>query len=93
MGYFNKIIADHFKDIKVDLDKVHGLVNCSLHQLLDVPLLLVCELLWVAAGAARTSAVRRCQLVVVLPGAVSHQVGIVGWGGVGDCPVLGVSCK
>ena len=90
---FNEIIADHFKDIKADLYKVHGLVNCSLHQLLDVPLLLVRELMWVAARTARTSTIRRCQLVVVLPGAVCHQVGVVGWGGVGDCPVLGVSCK
>ena len=57
---------------------MHG----GLHQLLDVLLLLVGELMWVAARAARSSAVRGCQLVVVLPGAVCHQVGVVGWGGV-----------
>ena len=55
---------------------MHG----GLHQLLDVLLLLVGELMWVAA-------VRGCQLVVVLPGAVCHQVGVVGWGGVGYRPV------
>ena len=66
-------------------------MHCGLHLLLDVSLLLVRELMRVATGAARTSPVRRCQLVVVLPGAVSHQVGVVGWGGVGDRPVLGKS--
>ena len=62
---------------------MHG----GLHQLLDVLLLLVGELMWVAARAARSSAVRGCQLVVVLPGAVCHQVGVVGRRGVGYRPV------
>ena len=60
------------EEIIADLDKVHRLVHSGLHQLLDVPLLLVGEFMWVAARAARTSTVRGCQLVVVLPGAVCH---------------------
>ena len=55
-----------------NLDKVHGLRHSGLHQLLDVPFLLVRELVWAAARAARTSTVRSCKLVVMLPRAIGH---------------------
>ena len=68
------------------LDEIHGLCNSRLHQLLDLPLLLVREIMWTASRATRTSAVRGCELVVVLPRSVCHQVRVVGGGGVGHRP-------
>ena len=68
------------------LDKIHGLCNSCLDKLLDVPLLLVREVVWTASRATRTSAVRGCKLVVVLPRSVCHQVRVVGRGGVGHRP-------
>ena len=63
-------------------------MHSRLHQLLDVLLLLVGELMWVAARAARTSAVRGCKLIVMLPGAVGHKVSVVGWCWVGYRPKM-----
>ena len=62
----------YFQEIKASLNKVHRLVHSGLYQLLDVLLLLVRELMWVAARAARTSTIRGCKLVVMLPRAIGH---------------------
>ena len=70
----------------LSLDKIHGLCNSCLDELLDVLLLLVREVVWTASRAARTSAVRGCELVVMLPRSVCHQVRVVGGGGVGHRP-------
>ena len=69
-----------------NLDKIHGLCNSSLDKLLNIPLLLVRKVVWTTSRAARTSAVRSCELVVVLPRSVCHQVRVVGGGGVGHRP-------
>ena len=58
----------------------------GLHQGLDVPPLLVGEVVGRAAGAHRAAAVRGSQLVVVLARAVRHEVRVVGGGGVGHGP-------
>ena len=68
------------------LDKIHGLCNSRFDKLLDLPLLLVSEVVWTASRATRTSAVRGCELIVVLPRSVCHQVSVVGGGGVGHRP-------
>ena len=68
------------------LDEVHGVVDGGLHQGLDVPPLLVGEVVGRAAGAHGAAAVGGRQLVVVLARAVRHEVGVVGGGGVGHGP-------
>ena len=70
----------------LSLDKIHGLCNSCLDKLLDISLLLVREVVWTASRATRTSTVRSCELVVVLPRSVCHQVRVVGGGGVGHRP-------
>ena len=70
----------------LSLDKIHGLCNSCLDKLLDISLLLLREVVWTASRATRTFAVRSCELVVVLPRSVCHQVSVVGGGGVGHRP-------
>ena len=66
------------------LDEIHGLADSLLHPPLDLLLLPLGEVsLGVAAGRAVVS---HGQLVVVLAGSVSHQMGIVGRGWVGHGP-------
>ena len=66
------------------LDEIHGLADSLLHSPLDLLLFLLRE---VSFGiAARRAVVGHGQLVVVLAGSVSHQVGVVGRGWVGHGP-------
>merc|ERR1719222_1817511 len=65
-------------------DEIHGFADSLLHPPLDLLLLPLGEVsLGVAAGRAVVS---HGQLVVVLAGSVSHQMGIVGRGWVGHGP-------
>ena len=65
-------------------DEIHGLADSLLHSPLDLLLLLLREVsLGVATGWAVVS---HGQLVVVLAGSVSHQMGVVGRGWVGHRP-------
>ena len=66
--------------------KVHGLLDGGLHQLLDLLLDFVGQVMRRAARPTGTSPVAGSQFVVVLPGSLRHQVGVVGGGGVRDCP-------
>ena len=68
----------------INSDEIHGLADSLLHPPLDLLLLLLREVsLGVATGWAVVS---HGQLVVVLAGSVSHQMGVVGRGWVGHRP-------
>ena len=70
-----------------DSDKVHVLADPGLESLLDVPPVRLAELETACAARAGAAPVTSSgQVVVMLPGSVSHQVGVVGRGGVGDRP-------
>ena len=68
------------------LDKIHGLLNAFLDDLLDLNPLRLGELQAGGAAGAGAATVAAGQVVVVLPGPVSNQVGVVGGGGVGHGP-------
>ena len=72
--------------IHFHLDKIHGLLNAFLDDLLDLNPLRLGKLQAGGAASAGAATVAAGQVVVVLPGPVGHQVGVVGGGGVGHGP-------
>ena len=77
---------DPFKTAGNDSDKVHGFLHSPLQDLLDLDPLLLGELHTACTAGAGAAPVSPGQVVVMLPGPLSHQVGVVGGGGVGDGP-------
>ena len=67
-------------------DEVHVLADPGLQDLLDLDPLLLAELDTARTASAGAAPVRPGQVVVMLPGPVGHQVGVVGGGGVGHGP-------
>ena len=64
--------------------EVHCLLDTLLHKFLDVPLLVLRQL--IERTPRSGSSIVAGQLVVVLPRPVRHEVGVVGGGGVGHSP-------
>ena len=62
--------------------EIHTVFDSFLHEFLDLNLVILRQVVSPAAG--HRSLLGTGQLVVVLPGPVRHQVGVVGGGGVGD---------
>ena len=67
-------------------DEVHGFLHSPLQDLLDLDPLLLGELHTACTASAGAAPVSPGQVVVMLPSPLSHQVGVVGGGGVGDGP-------
>ena len=74
-------------------DKIHGFLHSLLQDLLDLDPLRLGEPHAAGAAGAGAAAVRPGEVVVMLPGPVSHQVGVVGGGGVGDRPGQSSPCR
>ena len=72
------------RDYQKKLDKIHRLLHPLLQDLLNPDPLRLRQP--GTAGTPRTgsSTVRSGQVIVMLPGPVGHQVGVVGGGGEGD---------
>jgi len=65
--------------------EIHGVLHSSLSFVnhLDIVLLILAQ---VRTSGHRSIVTIVCQLVVMTPGPVCHQVGVVSGGGIGDCP-------
>ena len=66
--------------------EIHTVFDSFLHEFLDFILVILRQVVTPAAAAGHGSLLGAGQLVVVLPGPVRHQVGVVGGGGVGNSP-------
>ena len=67
---------------EIDSNKIHG--NSFFHHTLDFVLLPLRQISLQAPGHGAVPSTG--ELVVMLPGPLGHQVGVVGGGGVGDGP-------
>ena len=72
--------------VETKSDKIHGLLHALLQDLLDLDPLLLGELHAAGTASAGAATVRPGQVVVMFPGSVGHQVGVVGGGGVRHRP-------
>ena len=71
-------------DVNLTSHEIHAVLDPLFHQFLDFQLLVLGQV--VASAARHRPLLEAGELVVVLPGPVRHQVGVVGGGGVGNSP-------
>ena len=69
---------------EIDSNKIHEVLNSFFHHTLDLVPLVLRQVSPRAPGHGAVPGTG--ELVVMLPGPLGHQVGVVGGGGVGDGP-------